>query len=121
LKRSNAVPGLAGGVITNAPAAAHLPAPARGAAHSAEIEYALGNLDSNQVFAWTSEDHQISQMMQSYFANFIKSGNPNGPGLLAWPELARDERLIIDLSPRSEVVSYLRARYKFLEQNPSRR
>jgi para-nitrobenzyl esterase len=118
---ANAVSGLAGGVITNAPAAAHPQPPARGAAHSAEIEYALGNLDSNQVFAWTSEDHQISQVMQSYFANFIKSGNPNGPGLPAWPEMARHERLIIDLNPRPEVMSYLRARYEFLEQNPSRR
>ncbi len=117
----NAVPGLAGGVITNAPPADHPQPPAHGAAHSAEIEYALGNLDSNQVFAWTSEDHQISQVMQSYFANFVKSGDPNGPGLPAWPELARDERLIIDLNPRPEVVSYLRARYEFLEQNPSRR
>jgi para-nitrobenzyl esterase len=118
---ANAVPGLAGGVITNAPATAHPPPPARGAAHSAEIEYALGNLDSNEVFAWTSEDHQISQVMQCYFANFIKSGNPNGPGLPTWPELAHDQRLIIDLSPRPEVVGYLRVRYEFLEQNPSRR
>ena len=38
----NAVPGLAGGVITNAPAAAHPQPPTRGAVHSAEIEYALG-------------------------------------------------------------------------------
>jgi len=103
------------------PATAHPQPPARGAAHSAEIEYALGNLDSNQVFAWTFEDHEISQVMQSYFANFIKSGNPNGPGLPAWPELAHDQRLIIDLSPRPEVVRYLRARYEFLEQNPGRR
>ena len=85
-----------------------------------EIEYALGNLDSNKVYAWTAEDHQISQLMQSYFANFIKSGNPNGPGLPEWPEMAGDERQIIDLNPRWEAVGYLRPRYEFLEQNPSR-
>ncbi len=116
----NAVPGLAGGVITNASAATPPPTPPRGAVHSAEIEYALGNLDSNQVYAWTAEDHQISQVMQSYFANFIKSGNPNGPGLPEWPEMAGDERQIIDLNPRWEAVGYLRPRYEFLGQNPSR-
>jgi para-nitrobenzyl esterase len=116
----NAVPGLAGGVITNATIATPSPMPPRGAVHSAEIEYALGNLDSNKVYAWTAEDHQISKVMQNYFANFIKSGNPNGPGLPEWPELAGDERQIIDLNPRWEVVGYLRPRYEFLEQNPSR-
>ena len=34
--------------------------PAQGAVHSAEIEYALGNLGTNTVFAWTPEDKKIS-------------------------------------------------------------
>lgn len=57
----------------------------RGAVHSAEIEYALGNLASNHVFAWTPDDYRVSRTMQGYFANFIRTGNPNGPGLPAWP------------------------------------
>ncbi len=59
--------------------------PAAGAVHSGEIEYALGNLDSNRVYAWTSTDHHVSRVMEGYFAQFIKTGNPNGPGLPAWP------------------------------------
>jgi para-nitrobenzyl esterase len=61
------------------------PAPPRGAAHSAEIEYAMGNLASNPHFEWGPDDRRVSEVMQGYFANFIKTGNPNGPGLPAWP------------------------------------
>jgi para-nitrobenzyl esterase len=61
------------------------PSSTSGAVHSAEIEYCLGNLSSNKVFAWTPDDYKLSATMQAYFANFIKTGNPNGKGLLQWP------------------------------------
>jgi para-nitrobenzyl esterase len=79
----DATPGLAGGVQkgTGAPKA---PA-AKGAVHSAEIEYAMGNLASNKVYDWTKDDYAVSATMQAYFANFIKTGNPNSAGLPQWP------------------------------------
>ena len=61
------------------------PARATGAVHSAEIEYALGNLATNRVYAWTAEDHAVGETMESYFANFVKSGDPNGASLPSWP------------------------------------
>jgi para-nitrobenzyl esterase len=57
----------------------------KGAVHSAEIEYALGNLPSNRVYDWTAEDYTVSAIMQDYFLNFIKTKNPNGAGLPYWP------------------------------------
>ncbi|WP_432378849.1 carboxylesterase/lipase family protein [Duganella sp. P38] len=57
-----------------------------GAAHAVEIEYALGNLATNKVYAWTAEDYALSAQMQDYFANFVKTGNPNGAGLPEWPQ-----------------------------------
>ena len=53
--------------------------------HSAEIEYALGNLPGNRVFDWQPDDYLISAVMQDYFLNFIKTKNPNGLGLPYWP------------------------------------
>lgn len=60
---------------------------ASGAGHSVEIEYVMGNLDGNRVYAWTPEDRAVSRLAQDYFANFIKTGNPNGAGLPRWPAL----------------------------------
>lgn len=87
--------------------------PAKGAVHSADIEYALGNLATNPVYAWTAEDEQVSALMQGYYANFIKSGNPNGPGLPPWPRLNEEERYMVwDVHPHVE-VERRRARYEF--------
>ena len=52
--------------------------------HSAEIEYALGNLPLNSVFDWQPEDYKVSGILQSYFVNFISTGDPNGVGLPLW-------------------------------------
>jgi len=55
-----------------------------GAPHAAEIPYALGNLDLHKTFEWTETDRKVSATMKAYFANFIKTGNPNAEGLPAW-------------------------------------
>ena len=89
--------------------------PARGAVHSAEIEYALGNLGSNDVYAWTPDDYKVSNVMQSYFANFIKKGNPNGAGLPEWPAMSTSRFMKIDVESRAE-TDKTRARYLFLDQ-----
>ena len=66
-----------------------------GASHSAEIEYAMGNLDGNKVFQWTAEDRKVSKTMQSYFVNFISTGNPNGKGLPKWEKLHKEKTAVV--------------------------
>jgi para-nitrobenzyl esterase len=76
-----------------------------GAVHSAEIEYALGNLDANPLYVWTDDDRKVSATMSAYFANFIKTGSPNGGSLPAWPraslEATKIRRQVIDVNSYS--------------------
>jgi para-nitrobenzyl esterase len=77
----------------------------KGAVHSAEIEYAMGNLATNEVYAWTPDDHRVSEVMQGFFANFIKTGNPNGQGLPQWSAYNLGNahaRMTIDTVTRAE-------------------
>jgi para-nitrobenzyl esterase len=114
----NAVAGLAGGVIKSTDSAASkMPAP-RGAVHSAEIEYALGNLPGNRVYDWQPEDYKVSEIMQAYFANFIKTGNPNGLGLPAWPAINSSSTvqvMKVDVNTRAEAEKH-QERYLFLDR-----
>ncbi len=76
-----------------------------GAVHSAEIEYALGNLNTNPAYAWTADDRRISTVFQGYFAAFIKTGDPNAAGLPRWSPAAPGAgpilRQTIDVTTRS--------------------
>ena len=63
----------------------------RGAAHSAEIQYALGNLDLDKRYTWEPADYEVSKTMQAYFANFVKTGDPNGAGLPEWPKYSAED------------------------------
>ena len=89
----NAQAGLAGGVVRNAAPPSKLPPPLNGAAHSVEIEYAMGNLPGNKIYDWTKEDYAVSATMEDYFANFIKTGNPNGKKLPNWPVNKKGEEI----------------------------
>jgi para-nitrobenzyl esterase len=100
--------------VTDTPGAA----PNWGAVHSAEIEYALGNLDVNPLYAWASEDRQVSATLSGYFVNFIKTGDPNGGTLPAWPRASRDPasiaRQVIDVVTSSAPFKE-QARYEAAE------
>lgn len=86
--------GLAGGVrektAEEKKAEAQQPAIAPGAVHSADIEYAMGTLDTNEYYDWQEEDYAISKLFLSYYANFCKTGNPNGEGLPKWTAITKD-------------------------------
>ncbi|RYY37878.1 MAG: carboxylesterase family protein [Sphingobacteriaceae bacterium] len=87
-----------------------------GAVHASEIEYAMGNLHYIKAFNWTADDYKTSAAMQQYFANFIKTGNPNGEGLPQWYGLQSSipKVMIIDAESKSEPEKNLK-RYQLLD------
>jgi len=64
-----------------------------GPAHTEEISYVFGTVGtSTRGFGPPGPagpaDVALSQQMQSYWVNFAKSGDPNGPGLPHWPSMS---------------------------------
>ena len=50
-----------------------------GASHFAELWYVFDHLDQSP-WNWTAADRKLAEEMSSYWVNFAKSGDPNGPG-----------------------------------------
>ena len=115
----NVVANLAGGISKDNTGAKASPAPPEtGAVHSAEIEYALGNLPTNRVYDWQPEGYEVSAIMQNFFANFIKTGNPNGLGVPKWPAVYNGrtvEVMHIDVKSKAEPERH-HDRYLFMEK-----
>jgi len=96
---------------------AQQPQAPRGAVHSAEIQYAMGNLDLDRRYAWEPADYDVSKTMQAYFVNFIKTGKPDGPGLPPWPAYRPEtnyQRMRIDVTSQAEPEPH-RDRYLALD------
>ncbi len=94
--------------------------PAIGAPHACEIEYCMGNLHLIDDYQWTADDFKVSKTMQRYFANFIKTGDPNGENLAEWPN-ATDPKdttpsvMVLDVESKA-IESENEARYEFLDK-----
>lgn len=116
LRDKNLTTGLAGGTMPSTGPKAPEPI---GAPHACEIEYAMGNLHLVNVFAWTPDDYKVSETMMNYFANFIKTGNPNGQNLPEWKKvLGTDSNpalINIDVVTKSETGND--ARYHFHDRS----
>jgi para-nitrobenzyl esterase len=100
------------------PAANNLPPKMVGASHASEIEFAMGNLSADKVFAWTANEYKVSETMENYFANFIKTGNPNGKGLPKWtPNTNGSSVSFININVNTKLEAEPeRGRYLFLDK-----
>jgi para-nitrobenzyl esterase len=82
--------------------------------HSDDIEYLFGTLDTRPGAVWRPEDRKLSEEMMSYWTNFARTGDPNGPGLPVWPKYDKDDSLIHLDSTITSGPDVLRPRYEFL-------
>jgi para-nitrobenzyl esterase len=77
-----------------------------GAFHSLEIPYVFGTFQA-RTFSWlpfTPIDQKLSQLVQTYWTNFAKSGDPNGSGLPHWVAWSTDQESYISFSESGDAV-----------------
>jgi len=110
--------GLAGGTMKKDPNAPKPPEPV-GAPHACEIEYCMGNLHLVKDYVWTDDDFKVSETMLNYFANFIKTGNPNDAKLPEWTAAKAGDAKppVMILNTESKTINAKNdARYEFLDK-----
>lgn len=83
-----------------------------GPVHTDEIPYVFGNVAKTQTTSSRGRGFgspegpgavTLSQQIQSYWVNFAKSGDPNGPGLPHWPAFSASSPRVMYLDAQSHV------------------
>ncbi len=69
---------------------------ARGAIHAAELPYVFGYFPNVGMIGgnFTEVDFKLAKLIQTYWTNFARSGDPNGPGLPQWPRFGAAQRYL---------------------------
>jgi para-nitrobenzyl esterase len=75
--------------------------------HSSELPYVFGNfpITGNLGGPYTSSDRALSDLMQSYWTNFARQGDPNGAGLQHWPRFDPKQRAFMEFTDGGPVAS----------------
>ena len=78
---------------------------AQGAPHASEIPFIFGTLAVWQRMRnYNESDQQYAPIMQEYWTNFARNGDPNGPKLLKWPKFDAKARAYMDFTDSGPVV-----------------
>jgi para-nitrobenzyl esterase len=76
-----------------------------GAGHGSEVAYVFNNLDARRGDAEpTIEEQKLAQVMNTYWANFAKTGDPNGAGVPKWPVYDVQNEKILEIESDGETV-----------------
>ena len=102
-----------------------------GAGHGSEVSFVFGNLHARWgATETTSQEENLAQILNTYWANFAKTGNPNGEGLPLWPLYTRQQEQILDVEldgkpigkpdPRKARLDVIEKAFKFRDRIQSR-
>jgi para-nitrobenzyl esterase len=78
-----------------------------GAFHSLEVPYVFGSLRDKE-WQWlptTADDASLSDLLQTYWTNFAKTGNPNASGLPDWPAWSDDKKEFLVINADASVTA----------------
>jgi para-nitrobenzyl esterase len=76
-----------------------------GAQHAAEIPYFFDNTAIKYGAATTPKDVALGKLVSRYLVNFVKTGQPNGPGLTEWPRFTPAGDEMMDFSAAGTAVA----------------
>ena len=68
----------------------------KGAVHSSDLPFVFGSFPRTGNLAGNSGDldYKISDLMETYWTNFAKTGDPNSSGLPNWPQFGESKAFI---------------------------
>jgi len=75
-----------------------------GPGHGSEVGYVFGNLMNRDGSPVDPKDKEVAKVMNTYWANFAKTGDPNGKGLPKWPLYNTKNEEILDVQPDGNLV-----------------
>lgn len=75
-----------------------------GAGHASEISYVFDNLTSWNGAVIAPKDKEVAKIMNTYWANFAKTGDPNGAGLSKWPVYAPQKSELLEFQADGSAV-----------------
>lgn len=66
-----------------------------GSLHGMDIAYVFEHLTRRPNWQQNASDYAISEAMATYWTNFAKHGNPNGPGVPDWPSFSENHPVLM--------------------------
>jgi para-nitrobenzyl esterase len=75
-----------------------------GPGHGTDVAFVFNDLGGRPGSTPAPEDEEVARMMNAYWVNFAKTGNPNGKGLPKWPVYNPITNEILDIQPDGKPV-----------------